>query len=347
MGRPISEVISDILTLRGAIIERKGDCIEFISPKYLSEILNIPEYGVLSFTYNQSIEGAIYATYDSELFRAIEKLFSGKGKIAMATYPSHSPNIERLSKRLSEKITFANATFRLSKVEPQGVTYVLCFLKYVAISDEKREGLFSILINELNLSSFHSGESFMEFMNDLKESDLEMEELGKETIKALQSVFSSSSLFIKEELSPFIKSLERRLNRDIRRVFEYYETLKTETKVAFERKGLLENKTNQEQPKDETIEKRREESIHEKLVAIEAEKRWKIKDLISKYAVRIRIEPICAILIKTETPVFWIEIRRRLSSRLFPLTYNPMFRNTDPLPCEACFYPRGGYYICD
>lgn len=44
---------------------------------------------------------------------------------------------------------------------------------------------------------------------------------------------------------------------------------------------------------------------------------------------------------------FWAEIRRCLSSRLFSLTYNPMFKNTDLLPSSVCFYLRGGYYICD
>src|SRR4030067_1665913 len=57
--------------------------------------------------------------------------------------------------------------------------------------------------------------------------------------------------------------------------------------------------------------------------------------------------PACLNLIETQSPVFSIEIKRRLSSRLFPLTYNPFLKGVDPLPCEACFYPRGGYWLCD
>jgi hypothetical protein len=83
------------------------------------------------------------------------------------------------------------------------------------------------------------------------------------------------------------------------------------------------------------------------LDAVEGEKRWKIQDLVSKYALNVRIEPVCIIDIETESLLFWLEIKRRLSSRAFPLTYNPLLKKVDSLPCEGCFYPRGTYYICD
>ncbi len=40
-------------------------------------------------------------------------------------------------------------------------------------------------------------------------------------------------------------------------------------------------------------------------------------------------------------------IKRRLASRQFPVTYNPLTRHLDPLPCESCFHPKGAFYICD
>jgi hypothetical protein len=346
-GRPLSEVLSDILTLQGAILEKRGEQVEFLCPPSLSETLNIPEHGMLSFTYHPPYEEVISATYESELFRAIEKLFSEKGKMAVATYPSHLPNIEKLSKKISEKVILSNATFRLKKVEIQKINYVLCFFKYMAISDEKREGFFSVLVNELNLSSSPSAESLRDFMNDLKEPDPELTKPRKESIKALLSGLSSSSIFVEEELGQFIKSLERRLNRDIKRVVDYYETLKLETQKVFDKKSFSGDKEFEMEMKDETLKKQEGEKLLEKLNAIESEKRWKIQDLISKYAISVQMEPVCTILIETESPVFWIDIRRRLSSRSFPLTYNPMLKKMDPLPCEACFYPRGGYYICD
>jgi len=347
-SRPLPEVLSDILTLQGAILEKKGDdCLEYLSPPHLSKTLGIPEHGVLSFTYHPSYGETISASYDSELFRAIERLFSGRGKIATATYPPHLPNIEKLSKLVTEKLVLANATFRLQKVEIQTISYVFSFFKYTATSDEKKEGLYSLLVNGVNLSTQPIVENLIEIMEGLKEPDSEVTRPKQEVIKPLLASFSASSLLVEEELGQFIKSLERRLNRDIRRVFEYYETLKFETQRAIERKAhfrenILEKEGRGGFKKGEATEK-----LSMKLDAIEAEKNWKIQDLISKYAMDVRIEPVSSIIIQTESPAFWINIKRRLSSRQFRLTYNPMLKKIDPLPCEKCFYPRGGYYICD
>ena len=332
-GRPLPEVLSDILALQGAVLEKTADdCVEFLSPPSLSKMLDIPEHGRMSFTYQPSRGDAISAGYDSDLFRAIASVFSGESRITIATYPSPALNIQKMAGTVSEKIVLTNATFRLQKVETRTFNYLLGFFKYTALSDEKKEGLISLLANELNLSTCVPGEHIMGIMEGVKEADP-----GKKPRPEITKVFpaacSAASTAVAEELDPFIKSLDKRLNRDIKRVFEYYETIKIETQKVMEKRALTGEHPSEKQ--------------REKVNAIETEKRWKIQDLISKYALNIRVEPVAAILIETQSPVFWLEIKRRLSSRLFPLTYNPLLRKLDPLPCESCFYPRGGYSICD
>ena len=340
-SRPLSEVIIDVLSLEGALLERTGDgSLEFVIPPSLSETLGIPEHGKLSFAYDSFDEIAISATYESEFFRSVGRLFSGRGKMAKAVYSSQLPHIEKISKWVSEKIALSNATFRLQKVENRRIAYALIFFKYVALSDEKREGIFSLLVNEQNLSTFALDGNLTTFWEDLKEPE-EIITRSEEISKALQAGFSAASLMVKEGFEPFIKSLERRLNRDIKRVFEYYETLKVEIQKAFEKKVFL----GKDSPEEQNGEVKK--VLSEKLDAVEGEKRYKIQDLVSKYALNVRIEPVCIIDIETESLVFWLEIRRRLSSRTFPLSYNPLLKKVDSLPCEGCFHPRGTYYICD
>jgi hypothetical protein len=340
-SRPLSEVIIDVLSLEGALLERTGDgSLEFVIPPSLSETLGIPEHGKLSFAYDSFDEIAIGATYESEFFRSVGRLFSGRGKMAKAVYSSQLPHIEKISKWVSEKIALSNATFRLQKVENRRIAYALIFFKYVALSDEKREGIFSLLVNEQNLSTFALDGNLTTFWENLKEPE-EIITRSEEISKALQAGFSAASLMVKEEFEPFIKSLERRLNRDIKRVFEYYETLKVEIQKAFEKKVFL----GKDSPEEQNGEVKK--VLSGKLDAVEGEKRYKIQDLVSKYALNVRIEPVCIIDIETESLVFWLEIRRRLSSRTFPLSYNPLLKKVDSLPCEGCFHPRGTYYICD
>ncbi len=332
-GRPLPEVMSDILAFQGAIIEKTADeGLEFLSPPSLAAILGIPEHGKMSFTYQSSHGEAISAGYDSDLFRAMANVFSGKSRLAMAAYSSPSLNIEKMSGSIAEKIILTNATFRLQKAETRAVNYLLGFFQYTALSDEKKEGLIPLLVSDLNLATCAPGEHIMEIMEGLQEA-VPDQKPKPEITKVFQAACSAVSTVVGEELSPFIKSLDKRLNRDIKRVFEYYETIKIETQKAVGKRALS---------GEQSVEKKRE-----KVNAIETEKRWKIQDLISKYALNISIEPVAAIVIETQSPVFWLEIKRRLSSRPFPLTYNPLLRKWDPLPCESCFYPRGGYSICD
>jgi hypothetical protein len=341
LSRPLPEVLADILTLEGALLERTEDgCLEFVVPPSLSETLGIPEHGKLSFAYHPFDESVIRASYESEFFRSVDRLFLGRGKMAKAVYSSQFQNIEKVSKWVSEKIALSNASFRLQKVDNQRIAYALIFFKYVAISDEKREGVFSLLINEQNLSTFSLNANLTAFWEDLKEPE-EILTRSEGISKALQAGFSAASLMVKEEFEPFIKSLGRRLNRDIKRVSEYYETLKVEIQKAFEKKVFLGRGTPEEQNEEGN------RILSEKLDAVEGEKSWKIQDLISKYALNVRIEPVCIVDIETESLVFWLEIKRRLSSRTFPLSYNPLLKKVDSLPCESCFYPRGTYYICD
>ncbi len=340
-SRPLSEVLADILTLDGALLEKTDDdCLEFVVPPSLSETLGIPEHGKLSFAYHPFDESVISASYESEFFRSVDRLFSGRGKMAKAVYSSQLPNIGKVSKWVSEKIALSNASFRLQKVDNQRIAYTLIFFKYVALSDEKREGIFSLLINEQNLSTSPLNANVTAFWEDLKEPK-EILARSEGISKSLQAGFSAASLIVKEEFEPFIKSLERRLNRDIIRVFEYYETLKGEIHKAFEKKFF----SGRDSPEAQSEEERK--VLSGKLDAVEGEKRWKIQDLVSKYALNIRIEPVCIIDIETESLVFWLEIKRRLSSRTFPLSYNPLLKKVDSLPCEGCFHPRGTYYLCD
>src|SRR4030042_7159669 len=171
-SRSLPEILADILALEGALLERTWDgCLDFLAPPSLSKILGIPEHGKLSFGYHSFDESAINASYESEFFRSVDRLFSGRGKTARAAYSSQLPNIQKISNWVSEKVALSNATFRLQKVENQRVAYALIFFKYVALSDEKREGIFSLLVNEQNLSTFALNGNLTTFWEYLKEPE--------------------------------------------------------------------------------------------------------------------------------------------------------------------------------
>ena len=338
MNKTLPEVIAEILTHNGAIIEEADDgCLEFLATETLADKLHLPDHGKLRFNYNDTSGDAISATYDSELFKAMAGLLEGKGEFSVASLASSYPTTQKLLKNLNDTIALNNATFRLEKSEIKDISYLLCYFKYTAISDEKREGIAPVLINELNLSA----KPFENGLPELGEAGEGSTGIERHKLKKVfQSSYSAGVGMVKERLKDFIRSLERRLNRDIRRVHEYYETLKKEARVAIEKKAASgEDRSIREEGIESNLEK--------KIDAIEAECKWKVQDLITKYSLTIQIEPVSVIRIETQSPVLWINIKRRLEARTFPVTYNPVIKRLDDLPCELCFNPKKPYYICD
>lgn len=337
MNKTLPEVISDILTYNGALVEKTDDgCLEVLCPDSLSSVLGLKEHAILCFSYDKTEREAIYASYDSELFKAMAGLLKDKGEFSVASFKSSLPNTEKLLKVLHEKIALNNATFRLENTEIKGISYLLCYFKYIAISDEKQEGIMQVLINELNLSTMPLENGVVK-LEDAVEELKDVERYDFKTV--LQSSYYAGVEIAKERLKDFIKSLERRLNRDIRRVHEYYGTLKNEAIIAIKKKMISTDRTIKGEGIDELLKK--------KMNAIETECKWKIQDLIAKYSLNIQLEPVSVIRIETQSPVFWINIKRRLATRSFPITYNPIIKQLDALPCELCFKPKKPYYICD
>lgn len=351
MPRELSAVVEEILSYEGAALEKRDDgSLEFLLPSSLCETLGLPEHGQLTFSIEQTREGAFTISYESELFKALETIFSGKGRLARAFYPSSSPNLEKISKGIAERVVLSNATFRLQKVTEETNAYLLIFFKYEALSDEKREGLFSLLVSRKNFSVVPLSDPLGEFGSDLvdrKEEEGQATWNGDEWLKALEAGYGAACLVAKEELGPFIQSLEKRLHRDIRRVHDYYEDLKRETERAFEKRRTARTESPPGPNGEDLSQDAAQRALLEKVEAIEAEKNWKVQDLVSKYALTVHLEPLCGLILETRAPIFWIEIRRRLSSRALPLGYNPILKRLDPLPCEACFNPRGGTFVCD
>src|SRR3989304_5721365 len=344
MNKQLPEVVTDILTYKGAVVEQTDNgVLDIIFTTDLSETLNIPEYARLYFSHEAQSDDGIYASYDSDVFSSMAKLFSVKGRFSEAKFEaSFQPKMEKLTKTISEKIAFSNATFRIERTEQKNIPYLLVYFKYTALSDEKHEGVMPVLINGLNLSVSPFENYVDELIPMLKEtghvsgSDTNRSEM----IKVFKAAYSAGTRIVEKRLKDFVRSLERRLNRDTRRVYEYYETLKKETELAIWKKARTH--TEDKTIKDDAIER-----LRTKHDAIESERNWKIQDLISRYALSIQIEPVSAICIEAPSSLFLINIRRRLASRQFPVTYNPLTRHLDPLPCESCFHPKGAFYICD
>jgi hypothetical protein len=318
-----------LLAESGAVVEPRGDGLEVLLPAEVATVLEIPEHANLSFS-GESHEG-ISVSYDSEILKKMAKLMGDRGKFATVALAPSSVRLEKLKDRLEEKVFFQNAPFHVERKEEKPISYLLGYSKYSALSDDRQEGILACMINELNLSLQKTTAGILELV-----ANSDAEPLGaakRESSDRVLNAFSRAQIeIVKEALGDFLTSLERRLNRDIRRVHDYYQTL------IHEHRQLLEKRAAGSDDKEKAA---------SKIEAIQRELKGKIQDLNAKFSIDLVLEPISFIRIEALSPIFWISVKRRKEVRQFPVTYNPILKSLDPLPCEACFYPRKGYYVCD
>ena len=329
MRTSLCDFTADLLAESGALVERSGEGLEVLLPAEIARILDIPEHANLSFL-GQRHEG-IAVSYDSEILKKMAGLMGDRGKFATLDLEPSSVRREKLEDRLGDKLIFHNAVFQVDRTEEKPISYLLGYSKYSARSDDRQEGIVGCLVNELNLSVQKMTSDILDLVpNETAEPIGQAERESSERV--LKAFWQAQLKIVKETLSDFLISMERRMNRDIRRVHDYYQTLIHEHRQALAKKlAAQEDKAQSER----------------KMEAIEWELKGKVQDLVGKFSIDLQLEPISFIRIETISPIFWLSVKRRKEARQFPLTYNAVLKSLDPLPCEACFYPRKGYYVCD
>ncbi|MEX0801951.1 MAG: hypothetical protein WD688_01315 [Candidatus Binatia bacterium] len=329
MRTSLRDFTADLLAEHGAVVEPSGEGLEVLLPAEVARALDIPEHAGLSFL-GAPREG-ISVSYDSEVLKKMAGLMGDRGRFATIGFSPSAVRVEKLEDRLEEKLAFHNAVFQMERKEEKPISYLLGYAKYSARSDDRQEGIVGCLVNELNLSVQKTTSEIFDFMPiETEEPPGRAEKINSERV--MQAFWRAQLKIAQEALADFLISMERRMNRDIRRVHDYYQTLIYEQRQALAKKWAT--------PEDH-------ECAESKITAIERELKGKIQDLIGKFSIDVQLEPISFMRIETISPIFWLSVKRRKEARQFPLTYNPVVKSLDPLPCEACFYPRKGYFVCD
>lgn len=338
MNLVLPEVLTNFIISCGGIVYPGEDAaLEYLAPLDLTRRLGIPESGRLVFTRPLGRESDIYASYDSDLTRTIHDFLSQHGAVASAASAETMVNIEKCQNQILRTVSFSNAVFRLGASEKHNVLYHLIFLKYTAVSDDRQEGIICVLLNTMNSTiSFVHEDILPSILSQLRESTEEYSLSWPETEKNLRLAHRAAMAILQRKTKDFVKSLEKRLNRDLQRINDYYAQL---TREAEKMPAKLKAQ--------DDIKKEQMERWQKKSAAIEKEKIWKTQDMMSKYTLTLSAQPFLLIRVTVPSVIFWMNIQRRMESRALALTYNPWLKQLDALACEECFNPQTDMAVCD
>ena len=329
---------AEVLEQSGALVERiEPEGLEALLPAELNSQLRAGELLRVGFGAELPPD-AQRISLESDWLERLGNLLEGRGqrmRIALAdpfVLLSNAASLERL---LEHSIVLPNAVYRMTGATSEWTRYLVLLFRYTAMSDEKREGIVKIGVN-LNQGSSIDGlvdELLMHAMNPAAMSAVApaTKDLPADwpPAKLKSSVNRALPSLIHDHLHLFLQGMQRRMDRDLTRVFDYYEGLRQES--------LLKLKKQKTDSARETL----------RIEAAAREYQAKVVDLKQKYDLRVTVN--LSQVLEILSPVHRINllIKRRKGERKISLDWNPLLRKLEPLPCEWGYTTEAARIVCD
>jgi hypothetical protein len=327
---------AQLLEHEGALVESiEPQGLEAMLPENLQRALGAPEFLRLGFAAELP-GGAERASLESDWLEKFGRLLDERGRRLKFAVSGTAQPLGRVERIVEHNVVMQNAVYRLSQVEQAWTRYLIFIFRYTAISDEKREGIIRFGINLINGSAIDPmvdqmlaaamDESATENVTKPSASQLpadwRAERLKKAVVRALP-------VRVRAHLNQFVNGMQRRLDRDLERLHEYFSVLREESWRK--------------------LKKQKGDAARERLRIDAAEREYqaKIADLNQKYDLRVKIEPVQTLELISQIQRVTLVIKRRKGERKLALDWNPIARQLDPPPCEWSFAAEGSRVVCD
>lgn len=306
------------------------DVVVAILPSQVAVSLQVPEEVRLRVR-GVPASGELHAGVGSTLLAQICTLSSGTTRRFRAVPATPVPRRERVLKDVQRALTFQNAVGRLESIEEESLMYLAFDFRFEALSEERYEGLLSVAVDReagwspdlARLLLAGAGAA-----NGAWTEPPPPEEPG-EVGAGYRRAQRLAMALAREASRGFIDRMTRRLRRDTRRAEEYYGALG----VEIERRRSRGRET--------------PEMLRAKVQAVETEKGRRLHDLERRYAVTLRLEPLCLLSMRMAGLSLKAKLLRRKNERIIRLGWNPLTREFDRWLCGGCGGPAGIPSVCD
>jgi hypothetical protein len=329
-----------LLEYDGALVERiEPDGLEVLAPAPLARELRIPELARFGFGMELPAD-AERVSLESDWLERFGHLLGTRGQAARVTLPVDLPRLTNPERVVEHTFSLQNAVYRLMGVTPAWTRYLVMLFRVAALSDEKREGVIKLGFN------LASGSALDPVIDELLARAIETAGMNSASPSApaqlppdwapgqLKSrVARALPERVEDYLAPFLNGMRRRLERDLARVHDYFDSLRAESLLRL-----------QKQIASADTEIARERL---RLEAIAREYEAKVADLQQKYALRVDVTWSQTLEIVTPVARFEILIKRRKGERRIVLDWNPLARKLDIPPCEWSYTRSAVRMVCD
>jgi hypothetical protein len=311
------------------------DGLDYLAPPEVSARLGLAESGRLGFG-PELPDGARRIGLESDLLERLKAVLGERGRCARRVVYVTVPSVSSPERVVEHGLTLRNAVYRFLGTRPVWTRYLVPFVRYTAVSDEKRDGLMRLAVNLSNGSVVDgAAESLATVALGLPpvpaSSAPPAEKLPPIWEPARLDAFLRRGVAerVDRQLARFVESMRGRQERDLARLAGYYGGLRDEAVARMRKAGA-------------GLERERL-----RLDAIAREYEAKVADLRQKYAMTVAVE--CVQVLDLTMPVlrFDLLVKRRKGERRFHMDWNPILRELEPPACEYSFTSQPVRMVCD
>lgn len=311
----LARFATDFLENNGGLVDADSDCLHALLPADISAVLNLPEEVRLGGDDYPLLYGS--PILDRLVHAATTDIPVAYGVVAI-------PYIKKagFDTAVAHDLSFGNGKIQIGVRAETRTSYMVITGRYIALSDERKEGLMRLTFHE------PSGAIIENFENSITDFECAYFRQGALPPQfshrigtSLRTALKSLQYCIGEDMAPFTASMRRRLHRDVTNTREYYRSLAEEMRVSLTHPNLSDTQRTERQ---------------QKIDSLPAEAERKIADLQHKYDIRIDIRICAAERYIVNVAQLILTVLYRKATRTLPVFYNPVTQRIDPLICESC-----------
>lgn len=299
----------------GGIVEQQEESLMAVLPKDLAHSLNLPEEVQLGGNNVPLLYGS--PVLDRLIHLTTEEVPLMLGRIEV-------PYLKKggFDQQISQDFMFTNARVDVIGRAEARTTYMVVICKYVALSDERKEGLVEVGVHE------NSGAIIEDFENLWQTHHPEF--YTRKNIpphfpvhfeQAVSNAMQEARVRAENHLVDFTDSMKRRLRRDAKNTREYYEALQKEMEASLSNPNLGETQKQERMAKIQDLPNEMER---------------KIEDLKHKYTIKTTLRGCAVLRFLVDVAKVMVEIRYKKFRRTEHLIWNSVIGRFDPLVCERC-----------
>jgi hypothetical protein len=327
----LEQFVRRFLGSNGAVMEQRPDGLEALLPQHLAARLNTPEY--LHIATGETAKEKFSIHYGSPFLEKIVDAACDTAPLISCRLDFNYIKRQGFDRLIMEQFTFDNCVGQVKSAAEVRIEYLLLACRYLAQSDEQKEGLVALAFNLETGAAVSEMSEMFDTVERTFETDSPQTFLDDDKVKAiLKWVQRQAGKVLEKEIKPFQDSMNRRFRRDVANLEEYYEDLKKEMEESLKRPGIS----------DQLISDRKA-----KISLIPDELERKKADLFKKYSIRVKLGLCAGIQIRTPAVKILYQTSIGKKQKQLSMIYNPATKSMDPLVCDGCGDSTFNIRFCD